>query len=118
MILVDTSVWVDHLRKTNKKLVTLLLNEQVVMHPLVIGELSCGNLAKRAEILGYFHNLPKIDEIDHSEVLNFIETHRLFGKGVGYADIHLLVSALISRCKVWSLDKRLADVATKMGVAG
>ena len=107
MILVDTSVWIDHFRKNNKKLITLLLNDQVLIHPFIIGELACGHLKPRKEILDLLHKLPKVFSASHEEVLTYVETDKLHGKGLGFIDIHLLASAKLSKARLWTLDKIL-----------
>ena len=86
-------------------------------HPLVIGELHVGNIAKRDVFLSLLDNLPKIEEATHDEVLHFIEKHKVFEKGVGYFDTHLLCSSLISSAPLWTLDKRFAKLATDLGIS-
>jgi predicted nucleic acid-binding protein len=116
-VLVDTSVWVDHFRRRNIRLVAALEAAQVLTHPFVIGELCCGNLTRRDEILGLLQSLPSPDLIEHAEVLEFVGAHRLFGRGLGWVDIHLLASARLARVPLWTLDKRLAAVTVDLGVA-
>lgn len=117
MILVDTSVWINHLRQSDEKLKEQLINGAVVMHPFVIGELACGNLHNRREILGLLKNLPSITIATDNEVLYFIEEKGLMGKGLGYIDIHLLASVRLAHyAQLWTKDKRLAKVATALGV--
>jgi len=112
MILVDTSVWIDHLRKGNKLLADLLENSEVCSHPFVIGELACGNLSNRGEILTLLGSLPQLTAATDKEVLFYIDQHRLMGRGIGYVDAHLLAaSAIASPVKLWTLDKRLAAIA-------
>jgi len=107
MILVDTSVWIDHLRAPNKRLITLLLNNQVLIHPFVIGELACGNLKNRKEIFDLLQKLTQAVEASHEEILTFIENEKLYGKGLSLVDIHLLASTKLSKAKLWTLDKTL-----------
>jgi hypothetical protein len=107
MVLVDTSVWVSHLRETNDALVHLLNDAEVVCHPFVIGELACGNLKNRTVIISLLETLPTVYEAGHEEVLAFIESRKVMGKGLGYVDVHLLASALLSEVTLWTLDKRL-----------
>ena len=109
MVLVDTSVWIEHLRQNDASLAKQLTEGKVVCHPFVIGELACGHLKNRTEILGLLGNLPRAEIASHDETLQFIETHQLMGKGLGYVDIHLLSSATLSTVWLWTLDKRLAD---------
>ncbi|HMK57043.1 MAG TPA: type II toxin-antitoxin system VapC family toxin [Dissulfurispiraceae bacterium] len=117
MVLVDTSVWVEHLRAGNITLEALLNEGLVVNHPLVVGELACGNLRNRTEILSLLHALPVAATVEHEEILDFIENNRLMGKGLGYIDMHLLASALLTKVRLWTLDKRLHDVAIQLKAA-
>ena len=112
--LVDTSVWIDHLRQGNKQLTTLLDKGGVCCHPFVIGELACGTIRHRDEILGLLRALPETPIAEHEEVLNFIEERKLTGQGLGWIDMHLLASALLENCKMWTFDKALRAVATEM----
>lgn len=112
MILVDTSVWVDHLRKGVPELVELLERGEVLTHPFVIGELACGNLNSRREVLDLFTALPSAVVASDEEILLFIEQRMLMGKGIGYIDAHLLASvALSDDVQLWTRDKRLAAFA-------
>jgi predicted nucleic acid-binding protein len=113
-MLVDTSVWVDHLRRSNATLVGLLEQAQVWTHAYVIGELACGNLAQRDKVLNALAALPQAPVASHDEVLAFLDTHRLMGHGLGWIDVHLLASAKLARLPFWTLDKRLAAVATTL----
>jgi predicted nucleic acid-binding protein len=118
VILVDTSVWVDHLRARDNILVQLLDADQVVMHPFVLGELALGNLPQRSLILGTLRLLPQAVTASHAEVLNFIEQHRLVGLGIGYVDVHLLAAArLTAGAGLWTRDKSLHDVAQRLALA-
>jgi predicted nucleic acid-binding protein len=116
VILVDTSVWVDHLRVSDPRLVALLLEEQVVGHPFVIGELACGSMKRRGEILRLLQHLPQIAAVSHSEVLVFVERRALMGKGLGWIDVHLLASTVAAGHTLWTGDRRLADAARRLGV--
>ncbi|MGB8951380.1 MAG: PIN domain-containing protein [Candidatus Aminicenantales bacterium] len=111
MVLVDTSVWVSHLREGNAKLASLLNDGKVVCHPFVVGELACGNLRNRNEILSLLKSLPMSLEAEHEEVLQFIDNIKLMGKGLGYMDIHLIASAVLMGIPIWTLDKKLEQVA-------
>jgi len=112
MILVDTSVWIDHLRSGSNLLATLLHDAAVWTHPFVIGELACGNIGNRAEILMLLGNLPHIKVATDDEVLFYIDQQKLMGRGIGYVDAHLLAAcALAGVKKLWTLDKRLATLA-------
>jgi len=118
MILVDTSVWIDHLRKGNARLSSLLSNAVVLIHPFVIGELACGNLNDRSRILNLLGDLPASRVADDREVLFFIERNDLMGRGIGYIDAHLLASvSLTNGARLWTVDRRLNDVAGQLGVA-
>ncbi len=111
MILVDTSVWVEHFRSGTIGLDALLIDGQVVCHPFIIGELACGNLRNRTEILSLLQDLPMASCADDDEVIQFIDEHRLMGKGLGYIDIHLLMSSLLTRIPLWTTDKRLHEAS-------
>lgn len=118
MILVDTSIWVDHLRSGNNELVRLLSDLQVLVHPFVVGELACGNIRNRTEVLKLLGDLPQATIATDSETLYFIERHHLMGRGIGYVDAHLLAAiSLTSPGRIWTLDKRLARVSHELGVA-
>jgi predicted nucleic acid-binding protein len=112
MFLVDTSVWIDFLRKENALLSDFLQDGEVMTHPLIYGELSVRNLSKRKQFLALFSDLPSVPECSREEVLYMIEKHKLYGKGIGYTDAHLLCSAIIYDIQLWTLDKRL-DKLTK-----
>lgn len=114
MVLVDTSVWVAHLRAGNTGLGALLNNGSVVCHSFIIGELACGNLKNRSEILSLLCALPVATPAEHGEVMQFIEDRRLMGKGLGYVDMHLLASAFLTRVPLWTLDKRLGEVSSAL----
>ena len=117
MILVDTSVWVDHFRNGNRQLQDLLIDGDVVCHQFIIGELACGNINNRKEILDLLSSLPMVIQASHQEILRFIENKKLMGKGIGYIDAHLLASACLSNVYLWSFDKRLKDIAIGIKVA-
>ena len=117
MILVDTSVWIDHFRGEEPLLVALLGSGEVLTHPFVIGELACGNLRNRREILGQLRRLPSAPHATDDEVLGFIERRMLMGRGIGYVDAHLLASgALAPDCRLWTRDVRLTTVARSIGL--
>jgi hypothetical protein len=115
--LVDTSVWVAHLRAGNARLAELLRAGQVFSHPFVIGELACGNLRNRQEILALLAALPQVSIADHGEVMTLLESSHLFGRGLGWVDLHLLTSSLLSRCVLWTLDRPLQRAAAALKVA-
>ncbi len=117
MILIDTSVWIDHLRAADRQLAGLLLEEQVLGHPFVVGELACGVLKRRAEMLTLLRSLPGAPMLDDEEVLLFVEAHALMGVGLGWVDVHLLASACLAGERLWTKDHRLARAARRLGVA-
>jgi len=117
MVLVDTSVWVKHLRDRDIALEDLLEDGHVTCHPFIVGELACGNLKNRAKILALLQVLPMATVAEHGEVMRFIEGNRLRGKGLGFIDLHLLASAVLSGIQLWTIDKRLHQVSSKLGLA-
>ena len=118
MILVDTSVWVDHLRRGNLRLAALLEEGAVSWHPFVLGELVLGNLSADSEVPALIRELPVAAVAHHEEVLALIRRHRLGGSGVGWVDVHLLCSAALSRFGLWTLDRRLREIAARLGLDG
>jgi len=117
MILIDTSIWIDHLQSGNEGLIALLNSSQVLMHPFVLGELACGNLSQRTEILALLNDLPQASVAQNEEVLFVIEQHKLMGKGIGYVDAHLLSASLLnSNTRLWTRDKRLSTLANKLNI--
>ena len=116
MTLVDTSVWIDHFRHRNPDLIRLLEAGEVSSHPFVVGELSVGGLKQRDEVLDLLEALPSAPLAAHAEVMRMVEHHHLFGKGIGWIDVHLLASALIENLSLWTLDRRLAAVARRLDV--
>ncbi|MCZ6915669.1 MAG: PIN domain-containing protein [Gemmatimonadetes bacterium] len=117
MILVDTSVWVDHLRRDNPALAQLLEHGRAWTHEFVVGELACGNLHQRPEILSYFAKLPRASTAEHGEVMELVERRRLHGVGIGWVDAHLLTSVVLEGLVVWTLDKPLQAAADRLAVA-
>jgi len=116
VVLVDTSIWIDHFRKVSGKLASLLEAEEVAIHPYVLGELACGNLSNRKEIIALLHALPGAAKVEDDELLLFIEHHRLMGRGIGLIDAHILASCCIDSCLLWTRDKRLQVVAKEMNI--
>jgi hypothetical protein len=114
MILVDTSVWVNHFRQGNPQLSQALVDGRVLMHPFVIGEIACGNLRARPQVLSDLQRLPSAIPAEHEEVLGFLDQHRLFGAGITWIDAHLLASARLSNSRLWTLDTRLLTAATTL----
>ena len=118
MILVDTSVWIDHLRQGDKTLARLLDDGRVLTHPFVIGELALGRLRQRKLVLGTLQDLPHTGIPTHHEVLGFIEQEKLFALGIGYVDAHLLTAVrLTPGALLWSRDKKLAAAAGRLSLA-
>ena len=117
MILVDTSIWIEHLRRGEGELETALELEQVLMHPYVIAELACGNLRNRGEILALLQKLPKAAVASEAEVLRFIERRSLIDRGIGYLDVQLLVAAALAEAWLWTRDRRLAAAAGDLNLA-
>ena len=115
MILVDTSVWIDHLRNGNEGLSELLLNDEVACHPMIIGELACGNLKRRQEILELMNTLPSLERVSDEEIIFFIEQHCLYGRGLGLVDTHLLASCTLAHTSLWTFDSHLQQVADELG---
>jgi predicted nucleic acid-binding protein len=117
MVLVDTSVWIDHFRSGETRLARLLEDAEVVMHPFVVGELACGNLRNRREILSLLSNLAYVAPVSDDEALFFIERHRLHGRGLGFVDVHLLASCAVEGATLWSKDVRLMKTAKDLRLA-
>lgn len=118
MILVDTTVWINHLRSGKPALVTALEGGQVLMHPYVLGELACGNLKNRKEVLRLLGDLPSAPTATEPEVLDFIERRALMGRGIGYIDVHLLASIVLEgAARLWTRDRRLDEVAAELDLA-
>lgn len=116
MILVDTSVWVDHLRQGDSRLGVLLEGGEVLVHPFVVGELACGNLKHRRRVLDLLDQLPVLSSVSDAEALHLVESRRLMGKGLGWVDIHLLASCVVAGARLWTRDRTLATTATSLGV--
>lgn len=115
MVLVDTAVWIDHLRGRNSRLDELLLAQRVLAHPFVIGEVASGHLDDRS-VIGYMQGLEKARVAEDGEVLQFIQRRRLAGRGIGWIDMHLLASAVLTRCVLWTPDRALNALARELGV--
>jgi predicted nucleic acid-binding protein len=117
VILVDTSVWVEHLRVGEVTLAALLEDGQVLVHPFVIGELALGNLRQRTSVLALLQDLPAAVIATDQEVMRFIERNSLAGQGIGYVDAHLLASVrLTAGSSIWTRDTHLAAIATRLGM--
>ena len=117
MILVDTSVWVEHLRRRDTLLAARLEAGDVMCHPYVIGEIGLGSLRRRADVLELLASLPSAPVVGHDDVMLFVEQRGLSGRGIGWIDVHLAASAVVSGAKLWTTDRRLADVARSLRLA-
>jgi predicted nucleic acid-binding protein len=117
VVIVDTSIWVTHLRRGSRHLEELLLDGQVVCHPFVIGELACGNIKNRDEVLSLLQSLPAAPIVTLNELLFFMERNELMGMGIGFVDAHLLASAQLSRALLWTSDRNLRLAAISLEVA-
>jgi predicted nucleic acid-binding protein len=116
VILVDTSVWIDHLRSANASLAELLGEQQVLTHPFVMGEVACGSISNRSRILLAMQALPRAVVAEHDEVMRLIDDRKLWGKGIGWLDAHLLTSVLLSGSFLWTHDKPLQQAAAALRV--
>ena len=115
MILVDTSVWINHLRDGNDELRRLLNSSEVLCHPFIVGEIACGTMKNRSEVLDLLKALPQAIVAEHDEVMNFVNDKRLFGHGLGWIDVHLLASATLSKVTIWTADSALKRAAGRLG---
>jgi predicted nucleic acid-binding protein len=118
VILVDSSVWIRHFAAREPRLVELLEEAQVLAHPFVLGELACGTLRKRQEVLSFLSRLEALPVVSDGEARRLIEARRLMGRGLGWVDVHLLASCVVAGVPLWSLDRRLVRVAETLGVSG
>jgi len=116
-ILVDTSVWIKYLRESEKNLVRLLEQGLVACHPFIIGELACGGIKNRHEIISLLNDLPSTDILDHYDIMEFIEYRKIMNKGIGYVDVHLLGSALVTETPLWTFDKALKKIANQLSIS-
>lgn len=115
MVLIDTSVWIDHLRQSESGLVALLETARVCCHPFVIGELACGTLKDRRTVLDALDKLPKASVTTHTETMGFLDRHDLVGQGVGWVDLHLLASTAVDAgTRLWTRDNCLARLANRL----
>lgn len=116
MVLVDTSVWNDHFNIGDSRLITLLENNEVFTHPFIIGEIAYGNIKNRDEILQLLADLPEITTASHNEILFLIDQHTLYGKELGYIEVHLVASCMMDRVHLYTRDKRLHQAAKELNV--
>ena len=118
MILIDTSIWIDHLHRSEPTLAALLDGSQVCTHPMIIGELALGSLRDRQTIIGLLADFPSSPRATHAEVLSFVEAHALFGIGFSVVDAHLLAALRLSAAdRLWTRDRRLRVAADRLGVS-
>ena len=116
MVLVDTSIWIDHLRQGSNRLAALLEDGLVACHPFVVGELACGHLARREELLALLQRLPTLGPVSQEEALRLVAAHQLAGSGLGWIDVHLLASARVSGARFWTGDAALKRAAAKLQI--
>ena len=117
-VIADSSIWIDHINEGREELASLLKRRRVVLHPMIIGEIALGSIAKRRVVIEELSKLPSAKPVAHAEVMALIEWHKLFGSGVGYVDAHLLASALhLDSVELWTRDKSLLAQAQRLGVA-
>ena len=117
MILADTSVWIDHLRRPDPELQQQLNNDEIAMHPFVVGELALGPLPNRGRVLAYLDHLPRLQSAGQAEVRQMVEAHTLHNRGIGLIDAHLLASVLINAgTQLWTRDSALRRVAARLGI--
>ncbi len=114
MTLVDTSIWVNHFRHGSPRLESLLQDTQVLIHPWIVGELACGGLKNRKEILALLGTLPETHIPEHHEVMHLLENHKLYGTGIGWVDITLLAAAQLTGCAIWTADASLQKAVAKL----
>ncbi|MDP3177676.1 MAG: PIN domain-containing protein [Spirochaetaceae bacterium] len=116
MILADTNIWIDHLRAGDSRLVHLLEEDELFMHPAIRGELSLGSIRDRTGFITMLAYLPSLKPSPDEEVMALIEETQLFGRGIGWVDAQLLTACLSRPCRFWTRDRRLAAVATELGI--
>ena len=116
MVLVDTSVWIEHFRSRSAALDTLLLDQKVLHHPLVVGEIACVRLDDRKDVLELLRSLEPAAVAEDHEVMDMIKRQELCGREAGWIDMHLLASAILSRCALWTRDEKLTAVAGMLGI--
>jgi predicted nucleic acid-binding protein len=115
-MLVDTSVWIEHFRRSQPALVTALERGDVQCHEFVLGELACGSLPRREEVLTLMQTLPRLAAVTHDEAMALVGERRLWARGLGWIDVHLLAAALVGGAGLWTLDRRLRKIAQDLGV--
>jgi predicted nucleic acid-binding protein len=115
-VLIDTSIWIDHLRRGDRHLVALLRQNRVLMHPAILGELACGVIPQREQFLLLWLALPRVAKVSFEEAWSLLEHRMLWGRGLGWTDIHLLASTLISGNILWTRDRALRDTAQQLSI--
>ena len=117
MLLVDTSVWIDHLRRPDARLQDLLQNDEVATHPLVRLELALGSIAEREKVLNDLSLLVQAPLLEMDELFSLVELRRLYRRGIGITDLHLIASALLDKSlSIWTRDRRLGEIAEELGI--
>ena len=116
MILVDTSVWITHFQRTNLGLKHALNNRQILVHPFILGEMALSHIKDRSGVLEELGALPKAEVARPEEALTYVERHQLYGRGIGWVDVHLVVSSLLCESEIWTFDRRLSAAATRCGI--
>ncbi len=116
MVLVDTSVWISHFRHGNSGLQKLLQDDAVASHPFIIGELACGNISNRTEILSLMQSLPMLDVVQTEELLLFIDHNKIMGTGLGFVDVHLMAAAALAEVPLWTQDKKLKQTCARLSI--
>jgi hypothetical protein len=116
MVLVDTSVWISHFRHGNSGLQKLLQEDRVASHPFIIGELACGNISNRTEILSLMQSLPMLDVVQTEELLLFIDHNKIMGTGLGFVDVHLMAAAALAEVPLWTQDKKLKQTCARLSI--
>ena len=116
MTLVDTSVWIDHLRQGNQRLVELVDADEVLAHPWVIGELALGSFHDRAAFLAMLGYLPRLAPQSDAAVLAFIEARKLAARGIGWVDAGLLAASVARPCRIFTFDRKLGELAEELGL--
>jgi predicted nucleic acid-binding protein len=117
VIVADTSVWIDHFRRRSEQLAARLDEGVIAVHECVIGELTCGRLQQRMQVLQLMRAMPAVPTASFEEVLHLVERRKLMGRGIGWTDAHLLAGCMLGRARLWSLDARLMRVAAELEIA-
>ena len=116
-MLVDTSIWIDHFRRSQPALVDALERGDVESHDFVVGELACGTLPRRDDVLTLMRALPRIAAVTHAEAMALVAERQLWGRGLGWIDVNLLAAVLVAGTRLWTIDRRLRKIAHELDVA-